>query len=387
MPTAKAQPAPAVFAHAHAAGDDWRQALKACGDALAAKGAAGALGLIYVTEPWAEHVADMAATLQARLGVTHWVGCAGFGIFASGTEYHREAAMSVMVAPFAEDQVMIMGALLDARSAETTATMPWCRMNAPVFGIVHADPRNPQLDDMLTALMSDDVGGGYVVGGLTPATTKPMQVAGGAAAGGLSGVLLASSVPVAVTLSQGCTPIGPVHTITMGRQGVISELDGKPALEVLKTDVGEVLARDLSRLGGYIHAALPVAGSDTRDYTVRNLMGVDPKQGLVAIGADVSMGDRVMFVRRDPVSAQKDFTRALEDLKKRIGDRVILGGHYVSCVARGPQIFGQVGGEARMVHEILGDFPLTGFFANGEISGSRLYGYTGVLSVFLDRAL
>ena len=31
----------------------------------------------------------------------------------------------------------------------------------------------------------------------------------------------------------------------------------------------------------------------------------------------------------------------------------------------------------------LGDFPLVGFFCNGEISHNRLYGYTGVLTLFL----
>jgi small ligand-binding sensory domain FIST len=32
---------------------------------------------------------------------------------------------------------------------------------------------------------------------------------------------------------------------------------------------------------------------------------------------------------------------------------------------------------------VLGDFPLVGFFANGEIFHDRLYGYTGVPAVFL----
>jgi small ligand-binding sensory domain FIST len=35
-----------------------------------------------------------------------------------------------------------------------------------------------------------------------------------------------------------------------------------------------------------------------------------------------------------------------------------------------------------MIHEALGDFPLTGFFANGEIHHDTLYGYTGVLTLF-----
>ena len=36
-----------------------------------------------------------------------------------------------------------------------------------------------------------------------------------------------------------------------------------------------------------------------------------------------------------------------------------------------------------MIRDELGDFPLAGLFANGEISNDRLYGYTGVLALFL----
>lgn len=376
-----------MFAHAHAAGDDWRRALVACGDALVAQQAQGALGLIYVTEPWATHLGDMAATLQCRLGVPHWTGCAGLGIFVRGGEFQSVPAMSVMVAPFTPAQISPLDTVVDAAAATTQATTPWARMNAPVMGILHGDPRNSNVEKMVQALLSDDVGGGYVVGGLTTAEHTPAQLADGLTTGGLSGVLIASSVPVAVTLSQGCTPISRVHRVTSGRRGMVAELDGRSALSVLKEDVGELLSRDLRRLGGYVHAALPVGGSDKGDYTVRNLMGIDVASGTVAIGADVNGGDALMFVRRDPASAQKDFMRALEELKKRIGSRKILGGHYVSCVARGPQMFGAVGGEARMIHDTLGEFPLTGFFANGEICGSRVYGYTGVLSVFLDQPL
>ena len=39
--------------------------------------------------------------------------------------------------------------------------------------------------------------------------------------------------------------------------------------------------------------------------------------------------------------------------------------------------------ELKAIRDRLGDFPLVGFFANGEISHNRLYGYTGVLTLFL----
>jgi small ligand-binding sensory domain FIST len=59
------------------------------------------------------------------------------------------------------------------------------------------------------------------------------------------------------------------------------------------------------------------------------------------------------------------------------------GGVYFSCLGRGQHMFGEHSEELRIIQQVLGDFPLVGFFANGEISHNRLYGYTGVLTLFL----
>ena len=61
----------------------------------------------------------------------------------------------------------------------------------------------------------------------------------------------------------------------------------------------------------------------------------------------------------------------------------MLGAHYVSCVARGERLFGAPGAELGIVAHNLGPIPLVGFFANGEIAGDRLFGYTGVLTLFV----
>ena len=91
-----------------------------------------------------------------------------------------------------------------------------------------------------------------------------------------------------------------------------------------------------------------------------------------------------MFVRRDAEAAAKDLGRMLDDVTRRMGGppKAAL---YVSCVARGSNLFGPNSEEAKTVRAALGeDAPLIGFFANGEISKNRLYGYTGVLTVFSD---
>jgi small ligand-binding sensory domain FIST len=42
--------------------------------------------------------------------------------------------------------------------------------------------------------------------------------------------------------------------------------------------------------------------------------------------------------------------------------------------------------ELQIVRRALGDVPLVGFFAGGEIAHQALHGYTGVLTVFTTEA-
>ncbi|MBL8289634.1 MAG: FIST C-terminal domain-containing protein, partial [Rubrivivax sp.] len=60
----------------------------------------------------------------------------------------------------------------------------------------------------------------------------------------------------------------------------------------------------------------------------------------------------------------------------------MLGALYVSCSGRGGPHFGGPSAELQIVRRALGDVPLAGFFAAGEIAHRQLYGYTGVLTVF-----
>ena len=74
-------------------------------------------------------------------------------------------------------------------------------------------------------------------------------------------------------------------------------------------------------------------GSDTGDYVVRNLVGIDPRAKRVAIGEAVEPGDQVVFCRRDTAAAREDLARMLESLKEAAPRP--RGALYFSCVARG----------------------------------------------------
>lgn len=365
---------------AHAAHSDWRVATDACLASLGACDGAN-LGFVYASDAFALHLGDIEARLREATGVEHWVGSVGVGICAGGVEYFGEAALGVLVGRFPAHGFRVFPAIVDDLRGFEAAHGDWCERSGARFAVVHADPHNAQLDSLIPALCAR-MDGGYLVGGLTSSRGAHPQLADGVTCGGLSGVLFAPDVRVATRLTQGCTPIGPRRAITRCRGNVLFELDGLAALDVLYADIGEALAADPARLGARVFAGLPVKGSDTGDYLVRNLAGIDEQSRALAVAARVEEGDRLMFCRRDAEAASEDMTRMLAEIEKAAGGAP-RGGVYYTCLARGPNLFGANSEELTRIRDALGDVPLVGFFGNGEIAHDRLYGYTGVLTLFL----
>jgi small ligand-binding sensory domain FIST len=285
-----------------------------------------------------------------------------------------------MVGCFAPDSFRLFPALRTGIDELRPALAGWASAARAHFAIVHGDPRNPRTPALIARLAAS-LNGGFLVGGITSSRESYFQIAGQPTEGGVSGAVFSDEVTITTGLTQGCSPLGPPRQVTECRDNIVIAIDNRPALEVLKEDVGEVLARDLSRAAGYIFAGLPIRGSDTGDYLVRSLLGIDPRHKLIAIGERVRLGDPILFCRRDAQTAYADLNRMLDQVKERLTGEP-KGAVYYSCLGRGPYLFGRESEELGTIREALGDVPLVGFFANGEISHDRLYGYTGVLSVF-----
>ncbi|MEZ5857175.1 MAG: FIST N-terminal domain-containing protein [Hyphomicrobiaceae bacterium] len=334
------------------------------------------LGFVYATSPIAPDFGKLIDGLRERTGISNWVGTIGHGICATGAEVFDAPAAVALTGAFADGTYSLLPSV--------TKSTPSAGLTQPGFiagfGVVHGDPRNQDVIGVVKSLA--ETTGAFLVGGLTSADQGFPQVAGGRVIdGGVSGVLLGGRLNVAVGLTQGCSPVGPTHEVTAGDGQIIEKLDDRSAYEILCEDVGIAEGADPRPWLRDVHAALPVSGSDQADYMVRNLMGLDNKQGLVAITEQLSRGDKVMFVRRDAESAEKDLNRMIGDLKGRVSGAP-KAGLYFSCVARGPNLFKKKAHEMKAIKAAFGDIPIAGFFGNGEISNDRVYGYTGVLALF-----
>lgn len=370
-----------TFRSGHATAYDWLRAARECLAQIGEIPGTSNLGFLYVTDAFTDDLPDILDFFREKSGIDHWVGTVGIGICGTGHEYYEAPAIAAMVCGFPEDSFRVFPTVKDSLTEFALTNSRWYRAHASRFGIVHGDPRNP-LTPQLVERLASELNDAFLVGGLSSSRSEYRQIAGQTTEGGVSGVLFSDAVPVASALTQGCSLIGERHVITAAQRNIIIRIDDRPALDVFLEEIGEILARDLAKVAGYIFAALPIAGSDTGDYLVRNLVGIDLKNKLLAVGEHLREGDPIMFCRRDGNSAREDLIRMLRDLRRR-APQPPKGGIYCSCLGRGRHLFGDESEELGIIRHELGDFPLVGFFANGEISHNRLYGYTGVLTLFL----
>jgi small ligand-binding sensory domain FIST len=341
------------FAYSHAAGATWRECVSRCAEKLGQPGRG--LGFVYFTDALVGSAQHILEELRDRTGIENWVGSVGVGVLATDAEYQAEPAIAAMVAEVEDFQVFSGRAPLKQGH----------------FAVVHADPAAPDVPGLLVDL-STKVASGFLVGGLSSSRTRTVQIANAVLSGGLSGAALGAEVAVATRLTQGCVPYPGRYRVTECAENIIATLDGRPALDVLMESVGTEIRAAL--------VGIPVSGSDTGDYTARNLVGIDPKHKLIAIGEVVEPGAELVFCKRDGEAARADLSRIVDELKSTTPRA--RGALYFSCLARGEHMFGSRGAELGLIANALGEVPLVGFFCNGEISRDRLYGYTGVLTLF-----
>ena len=351
--------------------DDTPALLSACRDRLRALRGQFNLGLVYFSDRVAADAEGIVEALRLASGVEHWAGGVALGVCGVEGEVFDRPALSLLLARLPDTAFRVFGPGADPRADREVAR--WCAQRSPFIGVVHADPREPDLPALLANL-----GAGlapFLVGGLLSSRSSYPQCGERVGEGALSGVLLTDEVPVVTRLSQGCSPLGGRHVVTRAVDNRIFSLDGEPVLDVL---TGVLEAAGESR---ELYVARLRPESDTGDSLVRNILGMSEDRESLVVADEFAEGDTLMFCRRDAASAEADLRRMLDALQAALPSPA-RGALYVSCLARGPSLFQEPGLETRLIRERLGPVPVAGFFANGEIAGDRLYGYTGVLTVF-----
>jgi small ligand-binding sensory domain FIST len=206
---------------------------------------------------------------------------------------------------------------------------------------------------------------------------------------GAVAALVHGPVRIETVVSQGCRPVGRTFVVTKAEQNVIFELSGQPALAQLQA-VFDDLSPDEQRLvqkGLHVGRVINEYQDAFKrgDFLVRNCIGADRNTGAMAIGDYVRPGQTVQFHVRDARTADEDLRellRAAQEKRKSAATGALL----FTCNGRGTRMFDVANHDAGVLSELLGELPLAGFFAQGEIGpiGGKnfLHGFTASAALF-----
>jgi small ligand-binding sensory domain FIST len=369
------------------------------------------LGLVFISSAFASEYSRVIPLLKENLPIPALIGCGGSGIIGmnpigEAVELEEQPALSLSLAHLPDVNVHPFHLAADQLPDLDSPPSAWVDLvgvaqeKQPHF-ILLAEPFASGISDLLQGL-DFAYPGSSKVGGL--ASSGAMGTQSGLFCNnrfyreGIVGVALSGNIVLETIVAQGCRPIGQTYQVTKGERNVLLELteqDGsvpsRPPLEILR-DLIESLS-DEDRKLAQNSLFVGVARDEFKqhlghgDFLVRNLLGVDPRMGAIAIGDRVRPGQRIQFHLRDARTSSEDLELLLERYQKDASNKPDASGALMfSCLGRGERLYEQPNFDSQLFHRYCKNIQLGGFFCNGEIGpvgGSTfLHGYTSVFGIF-----
>jgi small ligand-binding sensory domain FIST len=373
---------------------------EASAQALASAGIARAeAAMVFFSAEHGGHSTELAESLRAATGAETIAGCSAAGVLTGAGEVEGSHAVAVMA--FASDQVRSKAFLVHPlRERDEMAGAEIARQSArsgteDFLLVLLPDTYNGHPQHLLAGIESHAgfcpvIGAGASESGAGRAT---YQLCGGAVTtNAVAAMGFAGAFQAHVDITQGCQPITEPMTITRAKGNLIYEIDRRPALEVFARLLKGPLAEDLRRAFMVLFVGLPADQDENSvapgKYVIRNIVGVDSKQGILGIADEVHEGEALIFAMRDGPRAREDLIQMLQRQAGRLAGKKPAFGLYFNCCARGASLYGIEGIDTAYIRQLLGEFPLIGMFGGYELAplgrSNHLFAYTGVLALITE---
>jgi hypothetical protein len=197
-------------------------------------------------------------------------------------------------------------------------------------------------------------------------------------------------IKIAFGSMGGWQPFGPVRKITKSNENVLYELDGKPALEIYKSYLGEK-AKDLPGSGLLFPFALLKDNQDTTGI-IRTILAVNEEDQSLTLAGDVPQNGivRLMHASNEGLvaGARAAAETTVQGLSEADGEGL---GILISCVGRKLVMGADVEDELDAVTEVFGKTTITGFYSYGEIcpqhtfSDCKLHNQTMTITYLFEK--
>ena len=358
------------------------------------------LALVFCSTAYASDLQRLLPLLRQAIPARHWLGCAGGGVVGTdpdGTPHELEhqpgISVSLLSLPGCSLQPFRLepGRLPDL-DGPSQQWIDWVGADPQDSHsmLLLVDPGCPAINDLISGLdyaYPDAVKVGGIAGQHSASHGSLLfedQVLEGAI-----GCLIAGPWRIDPVVAQGCRPIGPVFEIEQAERNVVQRLSsperqGTPVaclqaiLETLNPEERELVRHSLFLGVAKSNFQLGAEPQEGPAFLVRNLVGVDPRTGSMAVGERLRVGQQVQFQLRDAEASRQEQRQLLEQLHRREGEP--LAALLFACLGRGEGLHGQPDGDVQACRDQFPAVPMAGAFCNGEIGpvggASHLHGYT-----------
>jgi hypothetical protein len=191
--------------------------------------------------------------------------------------------------------------------------------------------------------------------------------------------------------ATGWAGLGPERRITRARGNVLFELDGMPALDVYKDQLGDIAAE---LPGAALRFPLAVRRAESTDRPlIRSVIAIDEVRRALVFSGELPAGGRARLMRAQVddlvASAARATTAAMSSLPDG-GDSLLIS---VSCFGRRLMMGERNGDEAQAMrggHGSHGELRRVGFYSFGEFSpcrsghGAELHNQTLALTAWAE---
>ncbi|MFN9635619.1 MAG: FIST N-terminal domain-containing protein [Synechococcaceae cyanobacterium] len=359
------------------------------------------LALVFVSASFASDLPRLLPLLRQKIQAQHWLGCLGGGVVgtdATGTprELEDEPSLSVTL-------LRLPGASLHPFAIDT-ASLPDLDGPAEPWRALLGGGDDPAAQPSLLVLVDPTTAGlNDLISGLDYAYPAAVKVGGVAAAhsarhgsllldhevrSGAVGCLIGGAWRLEPVVAQGCRPIGPVYEVAQAQRNVVLEVsrgeERRSPVEALQTILSGLTpaereqVRDSLFLGVARNAFSLSGGQERAPFLVRNLIGVDPRNGAVAVGEPMRAGQKVQFQLRDGDASRLESRQLLAECAARQPEP--LAAFLFAGLGRGRGLYGGPDGDVSLCREAFDSVPISGVFCAGEIGplggATHLHGYT-----------
>lgn len=367
-----------------------------CQSALGRLGETPDLAFLFVSADRAAECDRIAEEVCQRLGTERLLGCTAESLVGVGREVEMEPALSLWLAKLPGSEILPMHLAFEP-TPDGGAILGWpdrlieswpADATILLLGEPYSFPA-----DLLLEQVNDEHAGTQVLGGMASGAAAPgehrLLLGRQAIDHGAVAVMLSGGVRVRTVVSQGCRPIGQPLVITKAERNVVFELGGKPAVEQANEIFRGLPARDRELVRRGLHLGRVVSEYkdhfEQGDFLIRNVVGADSSNGAVMITDYVRAGQTVQFHVRDAETADGEMRQLLARVKHADG-AAPRGALLFTCNGRGTRLFPAPHHDAAVVGGTLGEIPLAGFFAQGEIGpvGNQnfMHGFTASIALF-----